>query len=91
MKGIVNADPPSFWEVESTESESMLERRMVKKGNRAVTQWLIKWKGEDIAEATWEDAQFIREKFSKMNLAGRVVLKGEGMSGSRATPPSASG
>lgn len=28
---------------------------MIKRGNRAVIHVLIKWKGEDLTEAIWED------------------------------------
>ncbi|XP_071924786.1 uncharacterized protein [Coffea arabica] len=45
------------------EPEALLSRRMIKRKNAAVTQWLIQWWGTDPVEATWEDAAQIREKF----------------------------
>lgn len=80
----VQFDPPSFWKKEPAKPESIVERRIVRKGNKAAAQWLIKWKGEDITEATWEDAQSICEKFPQIDLADEVILKGGGVSGSRA-------
>lgn len=49
---------------------------MVKRGNRVVTQLLIKWKGEKPIDATWEDFQFNKEKFSDFDLIVEIVLKG---------------
>lgn len=88
---MMHSDPPLFWEQTPAEPEAILERRVVKNGNKAVTQWLIKWKGEEVTEATWEDAQVICEKFPQIDLVGEVVLKEGGVSGSRAAPPSVGG
>lgn len=41
----------------------VLERRMFKKGNAAVTKWLIHWLGSTEEEATWEDADDIKTRF----------------------------
>lgn len=38
------------------EPESILERRIFKRNNKAVTRWLIKWKDHSSDDATWEDA-----------------------------------
>ena len=38
------------------EPESVLDRRLVKKGNRAVPQILVKWANIPQASATWEQA-----------------------------------
>lgn len=51
----VQCDPPSFWEVRTKEPEAVLDRRMIKRGNQAITQVLIKWKEEDTMDATWEE------------------------------------
>ncbi|XP_071905946.1 uncharacterized protein [Coffea arabica] len=45
------------------EPVALLSRRMIKRKNAAVTQWLIQWWGIEPAEATWEDAEQIKEKF----------------------------
>ncbi|XP_071924740.1 uncharacterized protein [Coffea arabica] len=45
------------------EPVALLCRRMIKRRNAASTQWLIQWWGTEPAEATWEDAEQIREKF----------------------------
>lgn len=44
--------------------ESILERRMVKKGNKVVCQVLVKWTGMDRAHATWEYLTELQHRFS---------------------------
>lgn len=85
----IHSDPPNFWEVQTREPEATLQRGIIRRGNRAVTQLLIKWK-EDKSEATWEDAQKIKAKFLSFDLAGEVTLKG-GLSGAFLQFPSSSG
>lgn len=63
-------DLPYMWEVEEKASDQILDRRMVKKKNRAVTQVLIKWKGSSWEDATWEDYVVISIKFPDFNLVG---------------------
>ncbi|XP_004305750.1 PREDICTED: uncharacterized protein LOC101309860 [Fragaria vesca subsp. vesca] len=41
----------------------ILEGRMYKKGNVAVTKWLIQWLGSTEEEATWEEAEDIQSRF----------------------------
>lgn len=61
LKKIVGGDFPSseevpyMWEFEEKQPEAILERRMVKRHNREVSQVLVKWKGADVADARWED------------------------------------
>ncbi|CAN6678621.1 unnamed protein product [Malus baccata var. baccata] len=43
--------------------ETILQRGMFKRGNSAVTRWLIKWVGLPDHDATWEDADSIIERF----------------------------
>jgi hypothetical protein len=38
----------------SREPESILERKMVKRGRTAATKVLVQWKGEPTSQATWE-------------------------------------
>lgn len=84
----VHSDPLSFWDFQPKEPESILERRMVKRGNKAITQILIKWKGESREDATWEEFWTMKEKFPTFNHRVEVVLKGEGLSGSNPKDPS---
>lgn len=37
------------------EPELVLDRRVIMRGNRPVSQILIKWKEEETVDATWED------------------------------------
>lgn len=46
-----------------TEPEKILDRRMVKKGNNAIVQVLIKWSQLPEDSATWEDWDVITTKF----------------------------
>ena len=49
----------------------VLKRRQVPRseGNYdvAIPQWLIKWKGMTLEDATWEDDDFIRETFPEFH------------------------
>lgn len=47
------------------EPERVLQRRQVTRNEQLVIQWLIKWKGLDVSEASWEDATFITRQFSQ--------------------------
>ncbi|KAJ8435481.1 hypothetical protein Cgig2_033220 [Carnegiea gigantea] len=42
---------------------AVLERRMVKKHNRAVVQYLMLWDGQPESEAAWEEADTMEEKY----------------------------
>ncbi len=44
--------------------ERILGRRLVPKGNRAVTQVLVTWSNMSPDEATWEDYWKLRKRFS---------------------------
>lgn len=45
----------------------LLQRRSVKRNNRAVVQWLIQWTHSIPEDATWEDAATIIEQFPDFN------------------------
>lgn len=77
----IQSDTPMFWEIQPKMPEKILERRMIKRGNRAITQVLIKWLGEDRADATWEDFLVIKQKFPDFNLVAEIVLEDGGVSG----------
>ncbi|OIT26263.1 putative mitochondrial protein [Nicotiana attenuata] len=46
-----------------TEPAAVLGRRMIKRGNQAVTQVLVQWSNILPKEATWEDYSFIKSQF----------------------------
>ncbi|XP_070677852.1 uncharacterized protein [Malus domestica] len=47
--------------------EKVLQRGMIKKGNSAVTRWLIKWMGLPDHDATLKDAASILDRFPDFN------------------------
>lgn len=87
----MQCDPPSFWEIHPKEPEAILEQRMVKRGNRAVTRVLIKWMREEAIDATWEDYSVINAKFPAFDLLDEVRFKGEGVSGASLQGPTTKG
>uniref|UniRef100_A0A0A8ZG93 Chromo domain-containing protein n=1 Tax=Arundo donax TaxID=35708 RepID=A0A0A8ZG93_ARUDO len=50
-------------EGEQLEPELVLQRRLVKKGNQAIPQVLVKWKGLSANSATWEDLYVVQKCF----------------------------
>ncbi|XP_019229326.1 PREDICTED: uncharacterized protein LOC109210380 [Nicotiana attenuata] len=46
-----------------TEPIAILERRLVKKGNKAVVEVLLQWADLSKYEATWEDFSFLKSQF----------------------------
>lgn len=46
-----------------TEPVAILDRRMIKRGNGAVTQVLVQWANLLPEEATWEDYKFLKSQF----------------------------
>jgi len=51
--------------------EKILTRRLMKKGNRAGVEVLIQWDGATEEDATWEDLEVLRGRFS--DLVGKVL------------------
>ena len=45
------------------EPEVVLQTRQIPRNNLPVVQWLIQWTGLSPAEATWDDANFIKKVF----------------------------
>lgn len=45
----------------------LLQRRMIKRGNTAVIQWLIQWSHSIPEDASWEDAEQIQEQYPDFN------------------------
>ena len=71
LKAFVPDHTPVFSELphqvqldaEEVQPEDILDRRLVKKGNRVVPQVLIKWTNVPAASATWEDYYVIKTMF----------------------------
>lgn len=61
----VFSDLPTIVELDtdSVMPEQILERRLVKKGNSAATQVLVKWTGLPQEMATWEDYHVLKKRF----------------------------
>ena len=47
--------------------QAILDRRMIKRGNSAVTQVLVHWVNMSPAEATWEDWTVLKGQFPDFN------------------------
>ncbi|WVZ85793.1 hypothetical protein U9M48_032667 [Paspalum notatum var. saurae] len=58
--------------------EVILDRRLVKKGNQAVTQVLIKWTNLPTSSATWEDYNVVKERFPSAVAWGQATSQGGG-------------
>ena len=56
--------------------EKVLSRRLVKKGNAAVLQVLIKWSNIPEASATWEDFYVIKDRFPTALAWGQAMSQG---------------
>ena len=56
-----NLPPISY--INDTVPHAILERKMVKRHNQAVTKWLIDWADMSPADASWEFADVIKERF----------------------------
>jgi hypothetical protein len=55
-----------------TEPETVLECRLVKKGNSVVPQVLIKWTGLPADRATWEDWEVLKTRFPSVLAWGQA-------------------
>jgi hypothetical protein len=60
-------------DVKAVAPELILDRRLVKKGNMAVTQIMVKWSGLPYSSATWEDYSVLRSKFPASAAWGQSV------------------
>lgn len=59
-------------DLKDTVPERILDRRMVKKGNAAITQVLIKWTQLPEDSATWEDWEVLKVRFPNVLTWGQV-------------------
>lgn len=62
--------------VRDLKPETVLDRRLVKKGNRAVAQVLIKWTQIPAHAATWEDYYVVKARFSDALAWGQASSPG---------------
>jgi hypothetical protein len=70
-------EPPELDTIDTT-PEKVLDRRLVKKGNAALPQVLIKWKNLPDDAATWENWEALKVKFPCVLTWGQVSSAGEG-------------
>lgn len=56
----------------------LLTRGLRKRGNHAVTEWLIKWKRQAPKDATWELAELIEIQFPQFDPWGQGSSQGGG-------------
>jgi len=52
---------------------------MVKRGNKAVAQWLIQWSGLDQSYATWELASTLQIRFPSITLVDKGAVSPGGI------------
>jgi hypothetical protein len=56
----------------AAQPSQVLERRLVRKGNNAVTQVLVTWTGLPASSATWEDYNVIKLRFPEAPAWGQA-------------------
>jgi hypothetical protein len=56
------------------EPEDILAKRTIVVHGDEVCQFLVRWKGQDAAEATWEDAVTMKSQFPTLKLEDKVVI-----------------
>jgi len=59
----------------------VLARRLVKKGNRAIPQVLVKWTNLPDTSATWEDFYVVPTRFPSSLAWGQAIAAGVGGGG----------
>ena len=47
---------------------AVLDRRLVKRGNRAAVSYLVQWEGQTIEDATWHDADYLEKTFPHLDI-----------------------
>ncbi|KAJ1687481.1 hypothetical protein LUZ63_018871 [Rhynchospora breviuscula] len=63
------------------EPEKILNRRLVKKHNSAVVQWLIKWRNQSEEDACWMDYDWLLEKYPNFIFEDKEKFMGGRLSG----------
>ena len=61
------------------EQDKIIDTSQVKQGNKFVKEVLVQWRRLPAEEATWEDADLLKQQFPTMNLEDKVPLVGEGI------------
>jgi hypothetical protein len=64
-------------QIQELQPQAIMERRIARRRNQAITQVLIHWKGLSPADATWEIADEIAARFPEFHLEDKVGLMGE--------------
>ncbi|XP_050387541.1 uncharacterized protein LOC126803864 [Argentina anserina] len=68
--------PPLFnTSTDTWEPEEVLQIKIVKRNNVADAQWLIKWRGKPVEEATWEFYDDLKERFPEFLLQRAATLQ----------------
>ncbi|KAL9398033.1 hypothetical protein Peur_006994 [Populus x canadensis] len=57
----------------------VLDGRIVRRGQRNVTEILVQWEGTSRASATWERLFDMKRRFPELNLGDKVSLEGEAL------------
>jgi hypothetical protein len=63
--------------MQELQPQAIMERRIGRRRNQAITQVLIHWKGLSPADATWEFADEIAACYPEFHLEDKVGLMGE--------------
>lgn len=58
---------------------AVIDKRIVKKGNSAVVQWLVQWSHSIPEDASWEDATAISEQYHEFNPRGKGLFQREAL------------
>nr|KYP56041.1 hypothetical protein KK1_002269 [Cajanus cajan] len=61
---------------ELLEPETVLASRSLLKGRERTNQWLVKWRGKAVEEASWEDELTLRSQFLELNLEDKTNFIG---------------
>lgn len=64
---------------QALQPESILDRRLVKKGSKAVPQVLVKWTNLPASSATWEDWYVLKARYPSASACGQASAPGEGL------------
>nr|KYP65393.1 hypothetical protein KK1_011626 [Cajanus cajan] len=54
----------------------VLNRRTILKGEQLIPQVLVQWSGQEVSEATWENAEDMSHLYPNFNLEDKVIFNG---------------